>query len=145
MIKAHRHMDFRVIIAGGRDFIDKTLLYRSMEKVLVQKIATHNVIIISGDAKGADTIGADWAKWWGFPVEHYPANWAKYGRVAGPIRNRWMADVAQALVVFWDGISPGTKSMIRIGAEHGLDTRIIKYDTGPRSLYDAFPLAKETS
>lgn len=56
-----------------------------------------------------------------------PADWDRYGNAAGPIRNRKMAEVADALVAVWDGRSPGTKdccSAFRI-AGHPVVTRTI--------------------
>ena len=48
-----------------------------------------------------------------FAVETYLADWKRYGRQAGPIRNREMAKMADFVICFWDGKSNGTKSMIR--------------------------------
>jgi hypothetical protein len=68
--------------------------------------------VVSGTALGADTEGEKAAKLLGIPVHRFPANWEKYGRAAGPIRNRQMAENAEALIAVWDGVSRGTKNMI---------------------------------
>ncbi len=128
MIKARRHMDFRVIIAGGRDFADYLLLEDVMDKLLEKKSWTHHIIIISGCAKGADTMGESYAgNNDAYGLELYPADWNKHGRAAGPIRNQKMADHADALVAFWDGKSRGTKSMITIATRDELRVRVINY------------------
>lgn len=57
--------------------------------------------------------GERWADAHGIPIERYPADWTKYGRGAGPLRNREMAEKADAALVIWDGVSRGSKSMIR--------------------------------
>ena len=68
--------------------------------------------VVCGLAKGADTWGAEWARGLNIPVKEFPADWNKYGRAAGPIRNKQMADYADAAIVFiWDN-SRGSKNMI---------------------------------
>lgn len=72
----------------------------------------HDIIIVSGGASGADAIGERYAQENGFKVEKYPADWEKYGRSAGPRRNKQMAEVSNYVICFWDKKSKGTKSMI---------------------------------
>lgn len=68
--------------------------------------------VVCGLAKGADTWGKEWAEQLGFPVKEFPADWEKYGKAAGAIRNKQMADYADAAIVFiWDD-SRGSKHMI---------------------------------
>ena len=68
--------------------------------------------IVSGTAKGADELGERWALENNVAVEKYPPDWEKYGKAAGPIRNKLMAENAEALIALWDGKSRGTQSMI---------------------------------
>ncbi|MBE6806372.1 MAG: DUF2493 domain-containing protein, partial [Ruminococcaceae bacterium] len=76
------------------------------------KRKVHDIIIVSGGASGADAIGERYAQENGFKVEKYPADWEKYGRSAGPRRNKQMAEVSNYVICFWDKKSKGTKSMI---------------------------------
>lgn len=68
--------------------------------------------VVCGGAKGADLLGAMWANANNIPVKTFLAEWDKYGRSAGMIRNRQMAEYGDFLIAFWDGQSPGTKNMI---------------------------------
>lgn len=77
--------------------------------------------MVSGGANGVDLLGEQWACSWGIPVKQFMADWSKHGRAAGPIRNRQMAEYADALIAIWDGQSRGTKSMIRESRKAGLD------------------------
>lgn len=118
---------FRVIIAGGRDFNDYPLLKAKCDNILAEKTATHRIIVVSGAAKGADSLGEQYAREKGYTIEQYPADWNTHGRAAGPIRNAQMANSADALIAFWDGQSKGTKSMINIAKTKGLGVRVISY------------------
>lgn len=112
----------RVIIAGSRDFDDYSVLVLKMD-YFVQNL--DNVTVISGCCSGADKLGERWAASRDFDIVRFPAKWKEYGRAAGPIRNEEMAKSATHLVVFWDGKSKGTKSMIEFGRKYGLKTRVV--------------------
>ncbi len=115
---------FRVIVAGSRSFNDYTALQIACDKLLAKKMQTHNIVIISGTARGADSLGEKYALERGYAVERFPADWQQYGKTAGPIRNRLMADNADALIVFWDGQSKGTQNMIMEAKKKGVAVRI---------------------
>ena len=69
--------------------------------------------VVCGMAKGADLLGKRWAESKRIPVKEFPADWNRYGRSAGPIRNAQMRDYADALIVFiWDG-SRGSANMLK--------------------------------
>lgn len=118
---------YKVIIAGGRSFADYELLTTKCDALLKQKSTTLDIVIISGTAKGADSLGERYALERGYAVEHFPADWKKYGRAAGMMRNAQMADIANALIAFWDGKSSGTKNMIDTAMKKKLNISIIRY------------------
>ena len=118
---------YKIIIAGGRDFMDYNLLKKKTNKILQEKRVSHKIVIISGCARGADTLGLRYASENAFDIEEYPANWDKYGKKAGYMRNVEMAENADALIAFWDGKSKGTKHMIDIATEKNLPIRVIRY------------------
>lgn len=119
---------YRVIIAGCRDFQDYALLKEKCEYYLQNKLQSDNVIIVSGHASGADSLGERFAQEHCLQVELHPADWAKHCRAAGPIRNKKMAECADALIAFWDGKSKGTKNMIDLARRYGLDVSIVSYN-----------------
>lgn len=90
----------RGIIAGCCDFSDYKTLKERSEYYLQNKINTHNVIIVSGHALGTDSLGERFAAEHNLQCEVYPAEWNKYERVAGPIRNNQMTEAA-ASIAFW--------------------------------------------
>ena len=103
-------MKTRIIIAGGRDFQDYDYLIDSCDEILKQY---DNVELVGGGAKGADALGKHYAELRQYDYKLFPADWDKHGRSAGPIRNKQMAEYADALIVFWDGKSRGSANMIK--------------------------------
>ncbi len=116
---------FRVIVAGGRDFSDYVLLKQTMD-ILLSNIK-EDITVVCGKARGADTLGEQYAKERGYAVAYFPADWDKYGKAAGFIRNEQMAQNADALVAFWDGRSRGTRNMIELARQYNLKVRIKRY------------------
>ena len=116
---------FRVIIAGGRDFTDASLLFDKMDFFLQN--VKEDIAIVCGMAKGTDQLGLQYAVQRGYKVHKYPADWDKYGKSAGYKRNCQMAKNADALVAFWDGQSKGTKHMIEYATQCGLKVRVVRY------------------
>ena len=123
-------VQFKVIIAGGRNYDDYTTLRKECDRILSRKFADSGceVVIVSGGATGADALGEQYASEKGLTIDRHPADWKKNGRAAGPIRNAEMADVSDALIAFWDGQSRGTKSMIDLAQRKGLQVAIVRYD-----------------
>ena len=113
----------RIIIAGTRDFDDYQVV-RKLMSLHFAKIPADQIEIISGGASGADKLGEQFAKRNDLKLTIFPADWEKYGKAAGPIRNKQMADYASErkgyLVAFWDGKSRGTENMIQQAKENGL-------------------------
>lgn len=122
--------EFRVIVAGSRNFFGPEAEARMdavLRKVLSQKMVTHDVIVVSGCAAGADTLGQFWANCNRLKVERFKADWIGLGKSAGFKRNQQMADVADALIAFWDGKSPGTKHMIGIMKVAGKPVQVFDF------------------
>ena len=102
----------RVVIAGCRDYENYEQAKEFIDICLSNVRKENEIIIVSGGARGADAIGERYAKENGFAVEKYPADWEKYGKSAGPIRNKQMAEISDYVICFWNEKSKGTKSMI---------------------------------
>lgn len=119
-------IESRVIVAGGRDFNNYDLLKQKLDIYLAN---LNNIVIISGKAEGADRLGEEYAKENNYKLVMYQADWNTYGKAAGPIRNRMMAEYSDYLVAFWDGKSKGTKNMIEVAKELGLKVRTVMYES----------------
>lgn len=114
----------RTIIAGSRSITS----YKDIEDAIYFSNIKPTVII-SGGAKGVDSLGEDFAFKNDLKLEVYPAQWDKYGRSAGYKRNALMATKADALVAVWDGTSRGTKHMIDIANAMKLQVYVYNVET----------------
>jgi len=97
----------KVIVAGSR-----TIGEYNVVKDILDSFPYTIGEVVCGCAKGVDLLGETWAIENKIDVEYFQADWSTYGRSAGPIRNRQMADYADALVLIWDGKSKGSANML---------------------------------
>lgn len=130
----------RILVCGGRYFSDKKLLYNVLWEMVPKTEADpygnqlpKGVTIIHGAAPGADRLADDWAIGEWCAVEEYPADWVKFGRSAGPIRNREMLDKGKPDVVVAFPGGKGTENMIQQAISHGV--KVIKVaDDGKKTV-----------
>lgn len=107
----HIYNKFKLIVAGSRTFSDYDRMAADLDRLLINK--KPYVIICTGACpRGADALAARYARERGLELREFPANWDRWRKNAGPIRNRQLADYGDALVAYWDGRSRGTASMI---------------------------------
>jgi hypothetical protein len=107
----------RVIIAGPREGVSYEQVRCSIESCPLRVAITE---VVSGRARGVDLYGEQWAEENDIPIKKFPADWVKFGKRAGPIRNVEMADYAEGLIAIWNGTSRGTKHMIETARKKGL-------------------------
>lgn len=115
----------KIIIAGSRNITQKNKVFASIFYGLASFVTENinplkNLEIVSGCCRGVDKIGEEFADFFKIQKRLFPADWDKYGKRAGYIRNTEMANYADALIAIWDGESKGTKMMINIAKEKGL-------------------------
>ena len=122
----------RIIIAGSRKFNDYSKMLNKLDELGIHLLATMDDIeIVSGHAPGADTLGEKFAKANNYPLKIFSAEWDKYGKAAGPIRNEQMAKYAAEadrgmLIAFPIGESMGTRNMIKLAKQYGLEVNVIE-------------------
>lgn len=120
--------DNRVIIAGSRG-VEYSLEIQEKVSYYLSALDFKNTEIVSGTARGADRVGEKIAEKLGLPIKRFPADWDKYGKSAGYIRNKEMAEYGSHLILIWDGQSKGSKNMLEESQRRGLDIRVIEYKT----------------
>lgn len=109
----------KIIIAGSRDFNDYKMAKEYIKSILDSEFCNEEIIIISGGCRGADVLGEKYALENNLNVEIYKANWSKYKKAAGPIRNKKMISRSDGVICFWDNKSKGTKSLIELAKKEG--------------------------
>jgi hypothetical protein len=110
---------FCVLVCGGRDYTDRDTVFSLLDYLHAKRAIT---VIIHGAARGADTLAGEWAQERGIPEERYPADWALYGKRAGPVRNEQMLREGNPhMVVAFPGGS-GTSHMVSIAKREGILT-----------------------
>jgi hypothetical protein len=114
-----------ICINGSRGFTDFLRLRNEMD-LLIPDALDRPLKILSGACRGPDLLGEKWAGIKGIPVKRFPAEWNKYGKAAGMIRNKEMIDEADELISFWDGESRGTKDAIDLAYDKGIPVTIIR-------------------
>lgn len=108
----------RVLVCGGRDYNDREAVYGALDDLKPTMSA-----LMSGGAKGADTLAWDWGWSRNFHCERYFADWKRDGKAAGPIRNQHMLDDGKPdLVIAFPG-GRGTADMIRRAEAAGVHVR----------------------
>lgn len=117
----------KVLISGDRNWTNRELI-----RVWIAKLQDFGVTeIIEGGASGADTIAREEAEAAGIPVTEMKAQWNKFHKAAGVIRNTAMLKLNPEMVIaFHDdiGSSHGTKHMIKIAKKAGVRTLLVSKD-----------------
>lgn len=110
----------RLLVAGSRrrwwtdpnriaDFVDE----------IMDGLDPDSTVLVNGlEPSGVDRWAKEAAERMGIAIEPHAADWDKYGRAAGAIRNEEMAKVADEVWLVWDGRSPGTKNMLDMAVKH---------------------------
>ena len=119
---------FFCLVVGSRTFSDYILLKRKLDHILQNK---KHIVIVSGGAKGADQLAEKYAKENGYFLKIFPAEWDKYGKSAGYIRNEKMHQFInnfsdRGVVAFWKDESKGTAQNFELAKKYNNQIRVIK-------------------
>lgn len=116
------HTPVRLLVCGDRNWKDMDIVLSLFQRLRAAGVKVE--VVIDGAARGADSLGHMVARQLALPCNRYPADWNKYGRGAGPIRNRQMLDEGKPnlVVAFHDRLedSKGTRNMVRQALKAGV-------------------------
>lgn len=116
-------MEINLTIVGSRDFINYNFVKNNIIKIINENDYTINKII-SGGARGVDSLGERFAKEFSIPTEIIKPDW-KLGRAAAVIRNTEIINRSDVVIAFWDGESKGTKDSINKAKRKGKTLYIV--------------------
>ncbi|MDO4763110.1 MAG: SLOG family protein [Flavobacteriaceae bacterium] len=115
-----------IIVCGSRYFTDFATFSTVLEDYL-KDFNKSEICLFSGGANGTDKLVIQYAEKNGIKCQIFPAFWGKFGKSAGPIRNRWMLKNANACFGFHDGKSLGTAHMLYISKQKGIPTKVYHF------------------
>lgn len=107
----------KVAIIGSRTFKNYEFMKESLKAFAIGEI-------ISGGAKGADSLARRYAEEKNITITEFIPEWDKYGKSAGFKRNKLIIEQSDAIIAFWDGQSAGTAHSIRLAKEAGKNVYI---------------------
>ena len=114
----------KLAIVGSRAFnnyrlmADKLSYWEEINYCLITEV-------VSGGARGADSMGEMFARASNIPCKIFPAEWDKFGKSAGYKRNIDIVNYCDEVIAFWDGKSKGTKHTIDIATKAGKKVTVI--------------------
>lgn len=104
----------KVLLCGSRTIDDPAVVSRAVEQSGIRPTQ-----IISGGARGVDRLAGEYAAAKGIEFIEYLAEWGKYGKRAGFLRNYVMVGATDAVIAVWDGTSSGTQHSIEYARSCG--------------------------
>lgn len=121
---------FYCLIVGSRTFNDYELLKRKTDYFLQNY---QDIVIVSGGARGADTLAKKYAQEKEYKYIEFTADWNTHGKSAGYIRNEQMHKFLsehklRGCIVFWDGNSKGTKHNFALAKKYTTPIKIVYVD-----------------
>ncbi len=114
----------KIAIVGSRSFTDYALLVAEVER-LEASLSTKITGIVSGGAKGIDTLAEAYAREHSIPMQIIRPDYATYGRRAPLVRNKEIVKAADVVLAIWDGQSPGTAHALKMARELGIKTIVV--------------------
>lgn len=115
----------RVGIIGSRTCTNRKYVFDTLDNLRRDLHITH---VVSGGARGADSLAQAYAVARNIPITVHKANWDRDGRSAGYIRNQVLVDNVDIIIAFWDGHSKGTAHALETAKRRGVPYRVFNYE-----------------
>ena len=109
----------KIGIIGSRTLTENEANYKILRDFLNECAPDYFLIeeIISGGAKGADSLAERWAHENNISCQIFKPDWNKHGKKAGLLRNHDIVNNSNMIIAFWDGKSHGTKYSLNLAKE----------------------------
>jgi hypothetical protein len=114
----------KLAVVGSRTFNDYELLKKNLDEIHKETPIT---LIISGGAKGADSLSEKWADENGIPKQIFKPDWDKFGKRAGFLRNIDIILNSEQVLAMWDEKSKGTQHSINLADHHKIPYKVVSF------------------
>mgnify|MGYP000860885121 FL=1 len=114
----------KLAVVGSRTFNDYKLLKEHLDEI---HAVTPITLIISGGAKGADSLAEKWAHQNNIETLIFKPEWDRYGKQAGYLRNKDIILNSDRVLAMWDGVSKGTLHSINIADHHQIPYTVVNF------------------
>lgn len=131
MKRLRRRGAVKIALVGGRNVEDFSFVLDRFEEVLIKEgLHKYQVEIVSGGAKGVDSIAKKIASLYGIPFRKFPAEWDRYGKKAGPLRNSKIVESSDIVIAIPSPFSKGTWDTVRKAQKRRLKTYVFEHKCG---------------
>lgn len=113
----------RLLVCGGRNYDDRVRVFRELDALEINEGVD---LVIHGGATGADALASEWAISRCIPERWFAAEWKRFGRPAGPMRNQRMLDEGKPHLVLAFPGGPGTADMVNRAIIAGVEIRRVE-------------------
>lgn len=126
----------KLLVCGSRTITDKEWVFSQIEQYWYWNLACYKYpVMIEGEAKGVDSIAKEYAIVSEWEIESYAADWKKYGKSAGFIRNEIMVKACDECLILWDGTSKGTANDIDLCKKYNKPYKVLIYNSDIKENY----------
>jgi hypothetical protein len=120
----------RILVTGSRDWTDKITIYETLSQVWVSGEYNMPTLVSGACPTGADRMAEEYAEAYNWNIELHPAEWEKYGKRAGFLRNKEMVDLgADICLAFIKNNSKGASMTLKLAEEAGMSTKVFRDDS----------------
>lgn len=127
---------FTLAVIGSRHFTDYAKAQRHLDRIVLRIAKVHgddvDLRMVSGKARGADTLGKRYADANGIPIEEIPPDYKTYGDPAPFIRNKEIVAQADAVVAFWDRRSRGTLDALQFARQLSKPVHVVRIEASSK-------------
>jgi hypothetical protein len=113
----------KIAVVGSRGFRDYPKLKKELDKINNENKIS---LVVSGGARGADSLGEKWAKENAIQTLIFKPKW-EFGLNAGILRNKDIVMNSDFVLAFWDQKSPGTKHTINFAKQNKKKYKIVYF------------------
>lgn len=108
----------KIAVIGNRAGYPKDPVEQIEKLLKLENLEKNQIIIVSGGARGVDSIAESWANDNNVETLIFPADWKNLGKGAGYIRNTQIIENSDIVLAIWDNQSRGTRHSLYLSRKY---------------------------